>query len=106
MKKKLVDRSRTAALLGGPKKIREMPLLDRLEAGERIARELKREKAGEKCSELLRERALIEVDILIRQADYFEAENLAARFGFPEELNTIHSTGFWVKMQGRGFEPL
>ncbi len=67
---RLVERSKIAKELGGPEKIRMLPLEDRLRINAVIAKELGREKAEVKC-------ATMAVKMAISRCDYSKADIIA-----------------------------
>lgn len=70
---RLVERSKTAKEFGGPAKIRELPLMERLQACAQITKEIGREKLCEKFATLAVKEAII-------RHDYNTAEKIALEY--------------------------
>jgi len=82
---RLVERSNTAKEMGGPEKIRKLPLEDRQRASAKIARELGRDRQAERC-------ALLAVRKDISRSDYASAEVTAREYklsGYIQFLDAV-----------------
>jgi len=85
---KLVERSRIAKECGGPENIRQLPLEERLRVCAKIAKELGKEKAAERCATLAVKKSICNSDY--KSAEIIATEhNLTAMIQFLDAVQKI-----------------
>jgi len=85
---KLIDRSKIAKEFGGPEMIRKLPLEERLRVCAKIAKELGKEKAAERCATLAVKKSICKSDY--KSAEITATEhNLTAMIQFLDAVQKI-----------------